>query len=178
MDGLDLVGDPDGALVLPDGVASGEFTSPVLHTDFPFLAIGSHWEASLPLGSQLNPWLRASADGVSWSDWIEIVPADAQRWRLETDWGELAFSSGQYLQVRVGLESWRPGAQPRLDGLTLIYIQPHGPTLSQALAGANAYGPILQGFRKPVSDLSRGAKTEDILGVTAIVSSWARRSNP
>ena len=40
--------------------------------------------------------------------------------------------------------------------------------LTQYLANAEAYGPILQGFARPVSDLSRGASVEDIVGVTAI----------
>ena len=40
--------------------------------------------------------------------------------------------------------------------------------LTQYLAGADAYGPILQGFAKPVSDLSRGAKVKDIIGTVAI----------
>jgi phosphate acetyltransferase len=40
--------------------------------------------------------------------------------------------------------------------------------LVQYLAGAKAIGPFLQGFVKPVSDLSRGASVEDIVGVTAV----------
>lgn len=40
--------------------------------------------------------------------------------------------------------------------------------LVQYLSKAKAYGPFLQGFDKPVSDLSRGASIEDIVGVTAV----------
>lgn len=58
---------------------------------------------------------------------------------------------------------------PDLDSGNISY------KLVQTLAKANAYGPILQGFRKPVSDLSRGAKPEDIAGVMAILSGWAKR---
>jgi phosphate acetyltransferase len=42
--------------------------------------------------------------------------------------------------------------------------------LVQRLAGAAAYGPILQGFAKPVSDLSRGATVDDIVGATTMVA--------
>ena len=40
--------------------------------------------------------------------------------------------------------------------------------LTQYLANAEAYGPLLQGFAKPINDLSRGASIEDIVGVAAI----------
>ena len=45
-----------------------------------------------------------------------------------------------------------------------------GYKLVQHLARARAYGPILQGFKKPISDLSRGAKVEDIVGAIAILA--------
>jgi phosphate acetyltransferase len=43
-----------------------------------------------------------------------------------------------------------------------------GYKLTQYLAGARAIGPFLQGFAKPISDLSRGASVEDIIATTAV----------
>ncbi len=40
--------------------------------------------------------------------------------------------------------------------------------LMQELAGAQAIGPLLQGFRHPVCDLSRGANVDDIVKATVL----------
>lgn len=43
-----------------------------------------------------------------------------------------------------------------------------GYKLVQRFAGAGAYGPFLQGFAKPISDLSRGCSIDDIVNTTAV----------
>ncbi len=44
-----------------------------------------------------------------------------------------------------------------------------GYKLTQCMAGGRAIGPVLQGFARPISDLSRGASVEDIVATAAIV---------
>lgn len=114
---------------------------------------------------------RGSAD----HDMVRKVRAAAERFRathpeIASD-GELQFDAAYVPAVAA-----RKCQDSPLQGRANVFVFPdlHAGNLAykitERLGGFQAFGPLLQGLRKPYLDLSRGCSADDIAGVAVIAS--------
>lgn len=85
--------------------------------------------------------------------------------------GELQFDAAMVKEVATHK---CPDSEIQGDANILIYPNLETGNVNyktmQYIGGLNAVGPILQGLKKPVNDLSRGCNAKDIVAVTAITA--------
>lgn len=99
---------------------------------------------------------------------FNIAKAKRPGWRMD---GELQFDAAAVPSVarRKAPESELKGDAnvfvfPNLDAGNIAY------KITERLAGATATGPLLQGLRKPIMDLSRGCSVDDIVNTACVAS--------
>ncbi|MFJ6416675.1 phosphotransacetylase [Paeniglutamicibacter sp. NPDC091659] len=91
--------------------------------------------------------------------------------------GELQFDAALLESVAAS-----KAPQSTVAGHANVFIFPNlaagniGYKITQRLAGAEAYGPILQGLAAPINDLSRGACVADIVNVSLISMMQSQKS--
>ncbi len=146
---------PDSRELAEIGIASGMNAKSLLDMEpnIAFLSFSTNGSASHPDVEKVSTAVNLA---------IEMKPEYAIHGELQAD----AAIVPRVAEKKVKDGSFAGDANvlifPDLDAGNISY------KLVQYLAKANAYGPILQGFARPVNDLSRGASVDDIIAVTAI----------
>ena len=137
------------------------------------IAVASARTGAALLGEARTALLSFSTRGSGTGAEVERVREAVALARLRAP--DLAFDGE--LQADAALDAAvarRKGADGPVAGNANVLVFPTleagniGYKLVQQLAGARAIGPVLQGFARPVSDLSRGASVEDIVATAVL----------
>jgi phosphate acetyltransferase len=137
----------------------------------------SLWTAREPRVAFLSFSTSGSAQHADVSKMCNAAAAFAQKHPEIVSEGELQFDAAVVPQVAL-----RKNPSSRLAGRANVFIFPDldagniSYKITQRLAGAEAWGPLLLGTGKPYSDLSRGASALDIAHVALL--SLALRPQP
>ena len=122
-----------------------------------------------PIVALLSYSTKGSASGHSVEKVLKALQIAKERRPDLTIDGEMQADAALVASVA---EKKAPGS--KVGGKANVLIFPDlnagniGYKLVQRLGGADAFGPFLQGFAKPVSDLSRGCSVNDIVNTAAV----------
>ncbi len=160
---------PDRALIFADCALNVEPTAGELAA----IAVASGRSAAKLMGEARVALLSYSTLGSGTGAGVEKV-AEAVRLAREAA-PDLAID-GEFqadAALNAGIAAKKHAAGPVAgQANVLVFPDLHSGNIAyklvQELAGAQAIGPMLQGFARPVADLSRGATVEDIVAVAAV----------
>ena len=95
------------------------------------------------------------------NDSVKSISPERNAWiRTKLDEGDYVRSDGAGLVEQTIF--------PELNAGNISY------KIVERMAGAEAFGPLLQGLNKPVNDLSRGCTVDDIVNTVAITAVQAQ----
>lgn len=130
----------DGRLLAT--ATTGEYVSPAVRTGFPATHVGLHWRGG-PAAGRFS--LRASSDGVAWSDWVPVELEDGHgRGATEETFGALVrVDRAQHLQFRAEIAESRAGEGIEAVTLTAMNSEdgPQATALAEPLATEGAAAP-------------------------------------
>jgi N-acetylmuramoyl-L-alanine amidase len=186
---------PDQAVLVPEkslALSAGpqpEYLWPASAAARPFSHILVRREASVPQGAALALFVRASADGESWTRWEEVVPNDDLYvpadgpdvlWSQVIDVGAIA----SYHQVRAVFTPGPDGAEPelrRVEVNTVDALQgPSDPLAEASVASEKAAGKpaVISRTAWGSPDGQGSRKAPDYANTTHIVVHHTAEANP
>ncbi len=123
----------DGALALETDRTGGVYTSAALPAPVPFVGLALTWYAEIPTGASLALEARISADGVVWSDWKSLPPAEDDPGRHHLYTSDILFGQASWVQYRARFQT--TSTSPTLHNVRLVCIDSRsGPTASELAA--------------------------------------------